>query len=331
MSKETNKRKTESTHRSDVLERMEAAGIYMKTGLLPKAFTKEELEKLRNYASVEHPIFVTPTICFPFLMCEAKSADVGISVADRQNIHSASIAVKVIIDLYKVAFNADPGRINELYGKILVFTVSHDHDKIQLCGHYATLGGDSGQTLEFYRHVIAFYSLAVDDGEQIFKPYNFVWNVYKSFVPHHLKRIQVAVEKLDKMEPRTGASFDMSQMGMGETNSQSNPEGQMLPPPVPDSEASQLQRQFEQKEAELQRELKQKEAELQRELKQKEAELQRQLKKTEADHKEERRKDREAAEKQREDTKKQMDSLVKQLEQQNKQMERLMKLVEKKV
>lgn len=44
---------------------------------------------------------ITNDILFPFLACEAKCGEVGLAVADRQNAHSASIAVNAIVQLYK--------------------------------------------------------------------------------------------------------------------------------------------------------------------------------------------------------------------------------------
>ena len=41
-------------------------------GLLPSAFTADETRKLQNYASSSRPVFFTPDLCFPFLICEVE-------------------------------------------------------------------------------------------------------------------------------------------------------------------------------------------------------------------------------------------------------------------
>jgi hypothetical protein len=69
-------------------------------GLLKTAFTGEEIQKLENYAQPTHPFRSTPNICFPFLMCEVKTGERRLNEADRQNIHSGSIAVRAIIVLH---------------------------------------------------------------------------------------------------------------------------------------------------------------------------------------------------------------------------------------
>ena len=46
-------------------------------GLSQQAFSSNELERLRNYATLTTPFLFTPNLCFPFLICEAKDGDVG--------------------------------------------------------------------------------------------------------------------------------------------------------------------------------------------------------------------------------------------------------------
>lgn len=184
-------------------------------GLLRKAFTTEENEKLQNYSSSSGSFQVTPELTFPFLMCEAKSGEEGLNKAHRQNIHSGSIAVKAIIDLYGAAFgDSNPDRVNELYGQILVFTVAHNHNTVYLYGHYAVLADGSFDKLEYYRHEIAIFSLTIDDGRDRFRTYNFVRDVYEKFAPAHRKRIMDAVASLDASGQRLGSSFAVPDLNL---------------------------------------------------------------------------------------------------------------------
>ena len=182
-------------------------------GFLKTAFTKDEIEKLQNYASIERPFLFTSTLCYPFLICEAKTGQFGMDNADQQNIHSASIAVKAIIDLYKAAFgNTNPDRVNELYGQVLAFSVSHNDRMVNIYGHYAALSDDSSGMLRFYRYDIAAIGLTVNDGADRFKAYNFVLNVYEQFAPKFREMIKAAVACLSLPAERTGPSFAASEL-----------------------------------------------------------------------------------------------------------------------
>ena len=191
-------------------------------GLMRKAFTKDEMTRLLYYSTPTKPLLFTPDLCFPFLMCEVKTGERGINEADRQNIHSASIAVRAIIELYKTAFGqTSPDRVTELYGKVLVFTVSHDHDRVCLYGHFAVLPDNSTEQLEFYRYPIALISLSMNDGIDRDKASNFVRNLYDQFVPEHLQRIKHAASLLPKPDvQQTGISFSASELLLEEVDSQ---------------------------------------------------------------------------------------------------------------
>jgi hypothetical protein len=172
------------------------------------AFTKAEMDTLDHYATLDRPVRFTPNLCFPFLMCEAKTGERGMNEADRQNIHSASIAVRAIIELYRAAYGAiEPERVSDLYGRILVFTVSHNNKLVSLCGHYARLADDSDERLLFYRYEIDLSSLTLRDGVERFRSYNFVRNVYERIGSERLKMLKAAIARLPPPPKRTGLSF----------------------------------------------------------------------------------------------------------------------------
>ncbi|KAK0900573.1 hypothetical protein LTR02_009117 [Friedmanniomyces endolithicus] len=107
------------------------------------AFEAGEQGKLENYATPQGPFLFTPNLCFPFLVCEAKTGQVRIDKADTQNIHSASIAVRAILRLYNAAYGRDHERTQALLGRILVFSVSHDNHVVNLYGRYAVASGNN--------------------------------------------------------------------------------------------------------------------------------------------------------------------------------------------
>ncbi len=144
-------------------------------------------------------------------------SDSELSKAERQNTLSGSIAVRVIIMLYKEAFEAS-GHVDELYGQVLAFSVSHDNDKVVLYGHFAIVKSLSDE-LQFYRYPIDLFSLTVNDGADRYKAYNFVCNIYGKFAPIHRQSIKDAVKQLPIPSERTGLSFAASDMSRDESDS----------------------------------------------------------------------------------------------------------------
>ena len=190
-------------------------------GLLRHAFTEDEIKKLERHASPTQPFHFTPDLCFPFLVCEAKTGERGMNEADRQNIHSASIAVRAIIMLYREAFEkTEPHRLLQLYGQVLVFTVSHDNDRIFLYGHFAVTDPGLPSGLKFYRYPIGLFSLTTNGGADRFKGYNFVRNIYEKFAPAHRTRIQDALACIPSPPERTGISFAASDLSLDQVDSQ---------------------------------------------------------------------------------------------------------------
>ncbi|MCJ1349952.1 hypothetical protein MMC31_008195 [Peltigera leucophlebia] len=172
-------------------------------GLLLTAFTEEEISKLENYAQPTKPFRFTPNLSFPFLVCEVKTGEEGLNKADRQNIHSASIAVRAIIVLYGEAFGHRSDRVQQLYGEVLVFSVSHDNDRILIYGHFAVAAPDLPDGLKYYRYPIVIISFTTRGGADMHKAYNFIMNVYEDFAPVHLERIKAAVRQLPRPSEKT--------------------------------------------------------------------------------------------------------------------------------
>ncbi|TKA31858.1 hypothetical protein B0A54_16598 [Friedmanniomyces endolithicus] len=201
-------------------------------GLRRSAFRTEELEKLENYSTPQKPFYFTPDICFPFLICEAKTGRIGIDQADTQNMHSASIATKAILSLYAATFGREHEKTQNLLGRILVFTVSHNNRIVNLYGHYAVAnangsnsdGDETADHFQYFRYDIAMFSLSMYEGRERFKAYNFARNVYATFAPQHLQRIREAVSSMQGPVPRTGLLFAASDITLDERDSQQGSE-----------------------------------------------------------------------------------------------------------
>lgn len=179
---------------------------------------------MENYGTPQRPFYFTPNLCFPFLICEAKTGRVGLDLADTQNLHSASIATRAIVNLYAATFGAHHEKTQQLFGRILVFTISHNNRIANLYGHYAVAASTNSEnntggleaSFQFFRYDIAMFSLSMHDGRDRFKTYKFVRNLYDKFAPQHLERILEATRSMPKPIPRTGLSFAASDITLDE-------------------------------------------------------------------------------------------------------------------
>jgi hypothetical protein len=179
-------------------------------GISSSAFTDEEVSKLKNHTAWERATMFTDNMYFPFLLCEAKSGDQGINRADRQNAQSGSMAVNAVVQLHRVLGDK---RTSQLSGQILVFSVSHDNERVKIYGHYAVI---EGARSTFYRYPIESFTLNFHEGQGRKGTYDFVREIYHSFYPEHLKRIQNALAEME--DPR--AQSMTSSMSIEESESQ---------------------------------------------------------------------------------------------------------------
>ncbi|KAI4109743.1 MAG: hypothetical protein LQ345_007062, partial [Seirophora villosa] len=170
-------------------------------GFRRSAFTPEQLNKLDPFIGTvwDTSFFVaTYRMYFPFLTCEVKCGASALDVADRQNAHSMTVAVRAIVELYRVM-----NREKELHREILAFSISHDHDFVRIYGHYAII---EGRRTTFYRHPIHSFSFTALDGKDKWTTYKFCKTVYNDWMPIHLKRI---CSVIDQLPPNI--NFELSQ------------------------------------------------------------------------------------------------------------------------
>lgn len=125
---------------------------------------------------------------FPFLTCEVKCGAAALDIADRQNAHSMTLAVRGVVELFRLV-----KREKELHRQILAFSISHDHRTARIYGHYALVDGDDNR---FYRHPIHEFSFTALDGKEKWTAYKFTKNVYDVWMPTHLKRICSVIDQL---------------------------------------------------------------------------------------------------------------------------------------
>ena len=169
------------------------------------AFTEQQLKTLEPlvgdilYGSKFTTYFMaTSRMYFPFLTCEVKCGAAALDVADRQNAHSMTVAVKGVVELYKAV-----KREKELHREILAFSISHDHRSVRIYGHYAVIEEDK---TTFYRHPIHEFSFTALEGKDKWTAYKFTKNVYDVWMPTHLKRICSVIDQLP-----SDLNFEVSQ------------------------------------------------------------------------------------------------------------------------
>lgn len=179
-------------------------------GLSSATFTEEERAKLENYTNIDNPTKFTESMYFPFLLCEAKCGKKNINDADRQNVHSASIAVNAIIRLCRAAGEHNA---QSLSGHILVFSISHDNERVKIYGHFPIIRDGR---ITFHRYYVHDYSLDGHYGRDRSTGSNFTRALYRDFYPLHLRRIQQAIARLP--DPRTTLIVSDISVGEGETH-----------------------------------------------------------------------------------------------------------------
>ncbi|KAL9121808.1 MAG: hypothetical protein Q9187_001632 [Circinaria calcarea] len=162
-------------------------------GFARSAFTDEQLEKLKPLVGeIEdlHTSYFMGTwrMYFPFLTCEVKCGAAALDVADRQNAHSMTIAVRAVVQLYRHV-----KREKEIHLEILAFSISHDDQAVRIYGHYPVIDGDK---TTYYRHPIHEFYFTALEGKEKWTAYKFTKNVYDVWMPTHLKRICSAIDDI---------------------------------------------------------------------------------------------------------------------------------------
>ncbi|RYP06257.1 hypothetical protein DL764_003271 [Monosporascus ibericus] len=161
-------------------------------GFRRDAFTKDQLIKLSpfigDFTSGDQSFFMaTYYMYFPFLTCEVTSQD-QLTVADRQNAHSMTLAVRAIVELFRGV-----KRESEVHRQILAFSISHDDSAVRIYGHYPVI---DGKDTKYYRHPIHEFFIAAAGGREKWTAYRFTKNVYDTWIPAHFKNICSAIDQL---------------------------------------------------------------------------------------------------------------------------------------
>ena len=126
-------------------------------------------------------------IYFPFLIYEVKCGAVALDITDQQNAHSMTLAVRSIVELFRLI------KREELHREIFTFSISHDHQTVRIYSHYLII---DGKKTTFYRYSIKTFDFTNEDSKEKQMAYKFVKNIYDIQMSTHLKRIYLIIDKL---------------------------------------------------------------------------------------------------------------------------------------
>jgi hypothetical protein len=162
-------------------------------GFKREAFTREQLQKLQPFIGneIEDLSYVAATydMYFPFLTSEVKCGASALDIADRQNAHSQTVALRGLVELFRLV-----GRENELHQEINGFSFSHSDEYVRVWGHYAVI---NGRDLTFYRHPIATFGISKTEmGDNRWTAYTLVRNIYELWLPEHFSKICSVIDML---------------------------------------------------------------------------------------------------------------------------------------
>lgn len=169
-------------------------------GFARDAFTQAQLARLGPHtgdgtrSDSESPFMGTRLMYFPFLTCEVKCGDQALAIADRQNAHSMTLAVRGVVELFRLV-----GRERELSHRILALSISHDDSNVRIYGHYPVV--QAAAPVKYYRHKIHAYDFTVLDGRDKWTAYRIVRYIYDRWMPSHLEIICSAIDGLNVPTP----------------------------------------------------------------------------------------------------------------------------------
>lgn len=175
------------------------------------AFTEEQLATLAPLLGEigDTSFFMsTAEMHFPFLTSEVKGK-AALDIADHQNAHSMTLAVRGVVELFKIV-----KREKELHQEILGFSISHDYCSVRIYGHYPIIDGGK---ITYYRHTLRKFDFTELNGRDKWATYKFTMSVYNDWVPSHFKRLCSAIDMIPQMD------FEVSQQAEGQSEA-SQPE-----------------------------------------------------------------------------------------------------------
>lgn len=147
-----------------------------------QAFIGNELEDCSYIAA-------TYNMYLPFFTSEVKCGASALDVADRQNLHSHTVSLRNLAELFKLV-----GRLNELHREVNSYSISHTDEYVRIWAHYLFV---KGEDYTFHRRSVAKFDFSPTvEGDQRLKAWTFAMNVYDFWAPGHFKRLCSVIDML---------------------------------------------------------------------------------------------------------------------------------------
>ncbi|KAL2832092.1 hypothetical protein BDW59DRAFT_139689 [Aspergillus cavernicola] len=165
------------------------------------AFTEDQQRKLSPFFAPDSTFFkATSNMFFPFLTAEVKRRNLSLQGAERQNAHSMAVAMRGVVELFKLT-----NRQRELHCKTLGFSISYNHREVNINAHYPVIKEKRDKRDEkviyTYSKLCAFDMRSQRDE---WVAHRFVMAVYNNWVPYHFKLLCSAIDGL------SGANLSVS-------------------------------------------------------------------------------------------------------------------------
>ena len=170
-------------------------------GFRREAFTEAQLKKMESFFGGLFDVsyfMATYYMYLPFLTCEVKCGAAALDIADRQNTHSMTLAVRGIVELFRLARCE-----HDIHREILAFSISHDYRAVRIYGHYAEI---DGREQKYYRHPVRTFDFTELAGKEKWTAYKFTKNVYDIWMPKHFERLCKVIDQLP-----ADVNFEVSQ------------------------------------------------------------------------------------------------------------------------
>jgi hypothetical protein len=149
-------------------------------GIARSAFTEEEMAKLKTTLRLNDQRR-SRIICIFRFCCAKPSVVIKGSIEVIAKTCTAAASLSMPSSSSSGLF--DGNEASELSGQVLVFSISHDNERVKLYGHFAIIDEEKAT---FYRYPIASFVLNFEENQGRKRTHDFVREIYHKFYPAHL-------------------------------------------------------------------------------------------------------------------------------------------------
>lgn len=151
-------------------------------------FTEQQRRKLMIEPTEKSYYTAREDIYFPFLTAEVKCGKQGLELAEKPNLHSMTIQMRGIVDLYRKI-----NRPQDVHRRVLGFSISHDEYAERIHAYYPEINGDE---TTYWRVKLKDFSLGSDHGKDISTSHQFTLNVCQMFALPLVERLKNVIDEL---------------------------------------------------------------------------------------------------------------------------------------